>query len=109
MSNTRAILWGLAQAVATVFFSGIAVGMVAQLQKWEAPSNGYLDDLVLLLLFVTSALVSATLVLAYPSYLLLQRRLREGFLLLFSTIAWLILMLVGIIIAIVFFNIHTIF
>lgn len=83
--------------------------MVAQLQKWEAPSNGFLDDLVLLLLFVTSALVSATLVLAYPSYLLLQRRLREGFLLLFSTIAWLILMLVGIIIAIVFFNIHTIF
>ena len=109
MSKTRAILWGLVQASATALFAGIAVGMVAQLQRWEAPLDGYLDDLALLLLFVTSALVSATLVLAYPSYLLLQRQLREGFLLLFSTIAWLALMLVGVITAIVFFGRHTIF
>ncbi len=109
MSSIRAILWGLAQALATVLFSGIAVGMVVQLQKWEAPSDGYFDDLALLLLFVTSALISATLVLAYPSYLLLQRQLRAGFLLLFSTIAWLVLMLVTLIIAIVFFNMHATF
>jgi hypothetical protein len=109
VSNTRTVLLGLVQALATVLIAGIALKMVAQIQKWESPSNGYFDDFALLLIFVTSALVSGTLVLAYPAYLLLQQRLKEGFLLLFSTIAWLILMLIGVLMAIVFFDIHTIF
>lgn len=103
VSNARAIFCGLMQASATVLFCGVAVRIVAQLQKWEAPNDGYFDTVALLLLFVTSALVSATLVLAYPSYLLLHQRLREGFLLLLSTVIWLVLILASILAAIAFF------
>jgi hypothetical protein len=105
----RTIILGLAQASATVLVSSIAIGTVAQLQRWEASTDGYLDKLALLLLFVSSALVSAALVLAYPFYLVLQRQLRAGFLLLLATTAWLMLILVGILITIVFLNIHTLF
>ncbi len=78
------------------------MGGVTLLQRWEAPGDGYLDKLALVLLFVTAALVSALLVLAYPLYLVLQQRLREGFSLLLSTTGWLVLILVSVIAAIVF-------
>lgn len=100
VSNRRLVLWGLAQALATVLVCGVAVGISAKLQKWEGPGNGYFDDVSLLLVFVTSALVSATLVLGYPLYLLLRQRLREGFLLLLSTGGWLILIVAGAITAV---------
>ncbi len=108
-SNIRAILWGLGQALATVLFCSVAVVVATQVQKWEGPKDGYLDDLALLLLFVTSALVSASLVLAYPAYLVLKQQISEGFLLLLSTVAWLVLMLGAIITAIAFLDIHTVF
>ena len=65
---------------------------MAHYKKWGAPTDDYLDRLALLLLFVTAALVSATLFLAYSSYLMLKQRLREGLSLLLSTI---ILLLYG--------------
>ncbi len=76
------------------------------LQKWESPSDGYLDKVALLLVFVSAALVSGTLVLAYPSYLLLQQRLNEGFLLLLCTIGWLVLVLGSVLALIVFSDIR---
>ena len=96
-SHIRTVLLGLAQASATVFYSGIAVKAVAQLQKWEPPTDGYLSDLALLLLFVVSALVSGALILGYPGYLILHQKSEGGFWLLLSTIVWLILILAGVI------------
>jgi hypothetical protein len=105
MSNTgvvsaRAVFIGLAQALATLVVCAIAMGTLLQLQKWESVANGYFDQIVFLLLFMTSALASATLVLAYPAYLLLKQRLREGFTLLISTVLWLILLLAGLMTAV---------
>ena len=101
MSWKRLILTSLAQASSTTLFCGLAVGAVAMLQKYEAGSDSYLDTVALLLLFVTSALISATLVLGYPSYLILQQRFKEGFWLLFSTVGWLVIILGGILAVIV--------
>ena len=101
MSNRRLVFWGLVQASATFLVCTVAIGLESQLQKWEGPGNGYFDDVSLLLVFVTSALVSAILVLGYPLYLLLQKQIREGFLLLLSTGGWLILIVAGAITAVV--------
>lgn len=109
MSNIRTILWGLAQALITVLFSSAAVAAATQLQRWESSTDGYLDKVALLLLFAVSALVVGGLVLARPAYLILQQRLKEGFVLLVSTTVWLMLMLGAILIVIVFFDVHTIF
>ena len=102
LSNKSVILLGLAQAAATLVVCGVAVMLVEKLQQWEDPKDGYLDSVALVLLFITSALVSGTLVLAHPGYLLLQQRLREGYLLLLSTIGWLVAILGSILAVIVF-------
>ena len=93
--NIRAVFLGLAQAVATFVVFSITIGAVSQLQKWESPADGYLDKVAILLLLGTSALISVTLVLAYPAYLMLSQRFREGFSILLYTILWLIIMLAG--------------
>ena len=103
------ILWGLLQALVTSFICGLAMLALAHLQEWESSYDGYVDKVALLLLFVTSALISGTVVLAGPAYLMLQQRINEGFLLLLSTVVWLVLILACVFVGIVFWNIHTLF
>jgi len=107
--KARLVLWGLGQALATILLCALAVAGVAQLQRWESPRDGYLDKIALLLLLVVSALVSATFILAGPAYLTLRLRVKEGFLLLLTTVAWLIVMLGLVFVAIVFLHVHTLF
>ncbi len=107
MVNTkRLVLLALAQAMAIVLVCGVAVSVMRQLQKWESPTDGYLDKVALLLLFAISAFVCAVLALAYPAYLVLQQRLREGFWLVLTTVGWLVVILGGILAVIVFPDIH---
>jgi len=103
----RAIFWGLGQALFLVLVCGLAVSAVALLQRWESSADGFLDKVALLLLFVTAALVSATVVLARSAYLVLKQRLTEGVLLLTSTIVWLAFIVGSILIVIKVFDIHT--
>lgn len=101
VSNRKLVSLGLVQALATFLVCALAIWLEEQVQKWEGPGDGYFDDVSLLLVFVTTALVSAVLVLGYPLYLLFQKQIREGFLLLISTGGWLILIAAGAITAVV--------
>ena len=109
MSNIKTIIWGFIQALIVIIICYITLLMTVQMQEWEAPRNGFLDDLILLVLVGVAALISGIAVLAYPAYLLLSKRTKEGFLLLFSTVVWLVLILGCFLAAIVFLDIHTIF
>ena len=104
-----AIFWGLGQALCLVLVCGIAVAAVALLQRWESSTDGFLDKVALLLLFITAALVSGLVTLTRPAYLVLKQRLTEGVLLVLSTTIWLALMVGSILIVIKVFDIHTIF
>ena len=97
------------QAFLTMFICGLATVVFTQLQGWESSTDGFVDKTALLLLFVTSALIAGTVVLARPTYLMLTQRINEGFLLLLATIIWLVLILGCVLVAIVFFQVHTIF
>ena len=101
VGNRKLVFLGLVQALATFLVCALAIWLEEQVQKWEGPGNGYFDDVSLLLVFVTTALVSAVLVLGYPLYLLFQKQIREGFLLLISTGGWLVLIAAGAITAVV--------
>ncbi len=103
----RVILWGLGQAVCLLLVCGIAVSAMALLQRWESSTDGYLDKVALILLFVTVALVSGIVVLTRPVYLFLKQRLTEGILLVLSTIGWLVLIVGSILIVIKVFDVHT--
>jgi len=108
MSHTKTILWGLLQALIVIIICFITLMGTIQMQKWEAPNDGFLDDFALLLLFGIAALVCATVVLARPVYLWLQQRTNEGFILLISTIVWLVILLGCIFLGIIFLHIHTV-
>ena len=101
VGNRKLVFLGLVQALATFLVCALAIWLEEQLQEWEGPGNGYFDDVSLLLVFVATALVSAILVLGYPLYLLFQKQIREGFLLLISTGGWLVLIAAGAITAVV--------
>jgi hypothetical protein len=105
----RAIFWGLGQALSLLFVCGVAVAAVALLQRWESSTDGFLDKVALLLLFITASLISLVLVLARPAYLLLKQRLTEGVLLILATISWLALMAGLILIVIKVFDVHAVF
>jgi hypothetical protein len=108
MNHTKTILWGLLQALIVIIICFITLIGTIQLQKWEAPNDGFLDDLALLLLFGIAALVCATVILARPVYLWLQQRMNEGFILLISTIVWLVILLGCIFLSIICLHIHTV-
>ena len=101
LSSRKLVFLGLVQAVATFLVCALAIWLEDQVQEWEGPGNGYFDDVSLLLVFVTAALVSAVLVLGYPVYLFFRKQIREGFLLLISTGGWLVLMVAGALTAVV--------
>ena len=102
------ILGGLIQAIIVILVCCITIIASNQLQKWESGADGFVDELALLLLFGVAALISGTVVLAPSAYLMLKQRTNEGFMLLLSTIVWLVLLLGCILIGIVFLDIHTI-
>ncbi len=58
-------------------------------------SNSFLVPVFMLLLFVISAAITATLVLGKPMSLYLGGLKKEGFILLFCTLGWLIIFLLG--------------
>jgi hypothetical protein len=109
VSHIKTILWGLIQALIVIFICGVALVASIQMQKWEAPVDGFVDDLALLLIFGVAAFMSGTVVLTYPAYLILHQRIKDGYMLLIATIAWLLLLLGCLLIVIVFLDIHTIF
>ncbi len=109
MSHTKTILWGLVQTLIVIIICIITLLGTAQMQKWEASSDGFLDDLALLLLMGVATLVCGTVVLARPVYLWLHQRTNEGFILLISTIGWLVILLGCVFLGIIFLDIHSIF
>jgi hypothetical protein len=62
----------------------------------------FLMPLFMLLLFVVSAAITGLLVLGKPIYLYLNGRKKEAITLLFATLTWLLVFLVGVAIALLF-------
>ena len=62
-------------------------------------SNSFLAPLFMLLLFVVSASVTGLLVLGKPVYLYLNGLKKEAFIFFFATLAWLVLFLVAVVVA----------
>ena len=58
-----------------------------------------LQAVTALVFFIVSACVSAAMVLGYPAVLALRQRIREAISLVAATVAWLVLMLAGLLIA----------
>ena len=106
MSRKRIVLLGLAQATGVFLYVVLVVlfinnfDRIAGLPPEEQQTNSYTQAVGILLLFIVSACISGALVLGYPAILALRQRIRDASLLVASTVAWLVLLLVIVVMAI---------
>ncbi|MDP6453356.1 MAG: hypothetical protein QF898_08620 [SAR202 cluster bacterium] len=103
MSGRRIALLGLLQALGTCLYVALVVSLILIADSVLPDSE--VDDHVFaqvllgvagLVFFIVSACISGSLVLGYPVVLALNQRIREAFILVAVTVAWLVMVLVGV-------------
>ena len=108
MTGKRIALVGLVQALGTVLYVALVVVLLTLAFSLGGPDGEgrqaveNLRAAAILVLFIVSACISGTLVLGYPAVLALGQRIREAVTLVAATVAWLVLMLAGVIVAMVY-------
>ena len=96
MINKKRLSLGFIQAAAVTIYVIIFVFFIISLGESifsEEPDNRFLSAVVFLLLFVTSACITGSSVLAYPTVLAFLQRVKEAVLLVATTVFWLLLIL----------------
>ena len=95
MSVSKIVMVGFLQALALVLYcTAIGVVMING-ERWLGRPDPFLALPFFLMLFVFSALVSASAVLGYPLYLIWKGQMGKGLKILGSTVAWVGLFLGG--------------
>jgi len=99
MKKSSYILTGLASAAGTVLYvSGVAWLMFNGEHMFGQKEDNFLMPVLLLLLFVISAAVTGLLVLGKPVHLYLSGLKKEALTLLLTTLGWLVIFLIAIVI-----------
>lgn len=106
MKNSKFVWQSLLAGAGTVaYVTGVAWLMTNAEQWFGGDDKTILNPIIFLLTFVVSATVTGLLVLGRPIHLYLSSLKREAFLFLGTTIAWLALFLV--IIILIVFNVNS--
>ena len=98
---------GLVQALGTVLYVALVVRLMTFVSRLGDPGGegqavDNLQAVAILVLFIVSACISGAIVLGYPVLLALGQRVREAVALVGATVAWLVLMLAGVIVIMVY-------
>ena len=107
MNGKRIALLGLLQALGTGLYAALVVtavfiiGSIVEEGVDDRPLTQILAPIAFLTSFIVSACISGAMVLGYPIALALNQRVREAFMLVAATVGWLVLMLIGVVIALV--------
>ena len=107
MNGKRIALLGLLQALGTGLYAALVVtavfiiGSIVEEGVDDWPLTQILAPIAFLMSFIVSACISGAMVLGYPIALALNQRVREAFMLVAATVGWLVLMLIGVVIALV--------
>lgn len=103
------MLWGkislpflaFLQATALVVYIGFVSLFFVYGEGWFGRIDNLLGPILLLLLFIISAVISASLFLGKAGILFWEKKYRESFTLLFWTTAWSLFYLVGLVLILV--------
>lgn len=94
LSTNRKALLSLLQAAGLAIYCGAVATLMLNLPRLFGQRPGVAGVAFLLVLFVVSAMVSASMVLGYPAYLVMKGRIREGVHVVAWTAGWLVVFLV---------------
>jgi len=100
MSSKKILAIGFVQAIAVTFYVFLFISFVSFLDGnlfSEHSENKFLSGVAGVLLFVTSACITGSSVLAYPTVLAFQQRFKEAVLLVAATVFWLVSILTAIV------------
>jgi len=99
MKNNPKLIALLQAAGLTAYVSLIAFFM-QNAQNWFGPQEGnkMFGTMVFLLIFIISALVSASIMLAYPASLFFKGKKKTALKIMLQSVGWLVVFLAGIII-----------
>jgi len=80
----------------------LVVTLMGSMEKWTHSSDGggMMTGIIVLLLFVTSALISASIMLGYPVFLFIKGEGKAALRIVLQSIGWLILFFVIILISV---------
>ena len=98
MKKSNNLLESFIIATGTLIYVSAVALLMSNGKNIFGESEDFLIPLFMLLLFVVSASITGLLVLGRPIHLYLNNFKKEAFRLLFSTLAWLILFLVAVVI-----------
>lgn len=94
---------GFFQALGLVGYCSLIALFISQANKWFGKAPNYFGPLLFLMLFTTSALISALIVGAYPFILYFNKRqTKQAIKLVFYTAGWLLALVIAVIITIIF-------
>lgn len=92
-------LIGFFQALGLVGYCSLIAFFISQANKWFGKAPNYFGSLLFLMLFTTSAFISALIVGAYPFILYFNKKKTEDAIrLVFYTAGWLLLLVISVII-----------
>ena len=94
LNNKKITLIGFVQSTCTIAYIAIAALILINIERIVGEDNDFLGIIGFLLLFVVSATITGTLVLGYPTILLLQHKFKEAILMITSTVGYLISFLI---------------
>lgn len=93
MTKSKIAFIALADSVGTAVYTGLVAALMQHGDRYFGNSS-FWGPIALLLLFVLSALVTASLVLGQPIYLFLEGKKKESVTLFISTVGFLTLIVV---------------
>src|SRR3989344_1697460 len=97
MKKSDYILKSLINALGVFIYVSAVAWVLFNAKDIFGEPPGLLIPLFLLLLLIISATITGLLVLGKPAYLFLNDSKKEAFILLFATLAWLILFLIAVV------------
>jgi len=90
MKNSKTIFEGFLSAAAVLIYVFFIAYVLTNGEAWFGAVNSFFAPAMILMLFVVSALITASLVFAKPIYLYFEGKKKQGIELFFSTASWLI-------------------
>jgi len=94
MRNQKITWQSFLNAAGTVLYVGVVSWLMFNGESFLGKVNNFWGPLMILMLFVVSALITSTLVLGWPIFLYFEGKKKEAINLFFYTAGWLILITV---------------
>lgn len=90
MKNSKLIFWAIIDSIGVFVYVSAVAFAIFNGQKFFGQINNFTGPLMLLLLFIVSAVITAVLFLGRPAWLYFNNFKKEGIKLFFCTLAFLV-------------------